>query len=417
MAIVAPTAGLDSDLVIPTGIEQKIEPESLAELRFGAYAEGSSYSTVTEPNESRESYAAFPTMSDGIRDLALHFKVEVQRKLVQSSQQAATWTWQGEYDKGHFLILNDEMVPIIEQRSRNVVPVANDQYFQLKKAGLAVGYEEMKTGAPTKLPHRLRIPHGDVQIYFVGLQGKPVNEVTGALGVSEPANNGGRIWLEAKLRIQSKWIPKILDPKGWTFHDYGVPITVGDLLHREVKLKSGGTATLLPNGKPTSLTGTQKPSILKPETRTVDLGGDANESGVIEGSVQGFPDDQRGIKYSITLSSVVPKPEGTPQDRIERLGPRKPGIVVLAGERFEFTGVPAGKWQLHAVAMIQSRRQIVGKPVQLDLGVKPQQATLVGIAFNSEEDTAGWVESISSAKKSEPDPASPPTDDLFEPSP
>ena len=138
----------------------------------------------------------------------------------------------------------------------------------------------------------------------------------------------------------------------------------------------------------------QVSSTLNANTRTVDLGGDANESGVIEGMLQGFPDDHRDIKYSITLSAVQKKSEGSPQDRIRELGPRKPGIVVSAGERFEFTGIPNGKWRLHAVAMIQSRRLIVGKPVQFELEVKPHHTTQIGIAFNSEDNTAGWVDSV-----------------------
>lgn len=141
------------------------------------------------------------------------------------------------------------------------------------------------------------------------------------------------------------------------------------------------------------------PTTIAVAPKAVDLGGKANASGVIEGGLKGFPDDERNVKYSITLAPVKPKPEGKQQVRNRELGPRKPGVVISSGERYQFTGVPAGQWTVHAVAMIQSRRQIIGKPVQLELAVRPHQTTQIGISFNSEDNTAGWVESISINQK------------------
>lgn len=124
---------------------------------------------------------------------------------------------------------------------------------------------------------------------------------------------------------------------------------------------------------------------------SVDVGGRQGQSGIISGQVFGFENDARYIRYSITLT----RPNHAKTQGITELGPRKPGTVVSHGESFSFSGVPEGKWVLNAVAMIQARKQLVGKPVDIEVDVRPRQNTKISVAFQSPTDTAGWIESVS----------------------
>lgn len=121
---------------------------------------------------------------------------------------------------------------------------------------------------------------------------------------------------------------------------------------------------------------------------------ESKSSGIIRGSVIGLPNDDRNIKYVIRLIETQ-EADDVKHRRSSGLSPRKPGLVVGDGESFRFTGVPVGKYSIEAVALIQSRRQIIGKPVRISLEISPKQTFDLGITFNSEEDTAGWIKSVS----------------------
>lgn len=130
---------------------------------------------------------------------------------------------------------------------------------------------------------------------------------------------------------------------------------------------------------------------------TVQVGDLLKHSGTIRGKVRGLPDQSDEVKYAITLDyealERLRKQRQLGHPGIRALGPRSPGIVLAAGETFAFTGVPEGKCVVHAYAMIQDRKQIVGKPLQVEVQVESHQVTTIGIAFNTSEKSTGWIES------------------------
>ena len=175
-----------------------------------------------------------------------------------------------------------------------------------------------------------------------------------------------------------------------------------------VKINPNGETIIdieLPASKAAPETTAETPeSDMKKATHTIDLGAKAGQGGTIRGKVNGLPDAGDDVKYSITIDDADRRGARTRREQknegMRSLGPRAPGIVLAAGEKFEFQNVPSGECSIQAVAMIQARKQIVSKPVQIELKVQQQQVTTIGISFNSNDKSAGWVEQVASNRDS-----------------
>ena len=128
------------------------------------------------------------------------------------------------------------------------------------------------------------------------------------------------------------------------------------------------------------------------------IGGEYKESGTIRGKIIAPDNHDKRVKYSITLEDgalrKLREKRKQQQPDIRHLGPRSPGVVVSAGETFEFTNVPLGKCTVTAIAMIQEQKKILGKSVKIELSIKPRQTTNIGFSFSPPQESKGWVDSV-----------------------
>ena len=223
-------------------IQSAIDPEHLDGLRFGELRKQESpihYSSPfsPEPGEESERYADFPTPGEGITQVAAAIEVAVEQSLEQPDGKVQTWRWTpGEKQlPAEIFASSDEVLVVSDVDGASARPKGSSRFFSFRDArkGLVEVEVELEESEPEEMEHpqadfsigylrvdvrrvaetglSLQIVPGELTLSVERMVGKPGPQVLKSLGLENDAN----IWLEASLRGDSEWVPRLLDLTDW----------------------------------------------------------------------------------------------------------------------------------------------------------------------------------------------------------
>ena len=245
LTIVAPAAGENATLVI----DGRFKPADISELRFGVWQEAvgkvsAGYTVLysPEPGVPLDRLATFPTLGDGIEEVALSISVTVHREVPQPDGSQIRWSWSPAVEEHprRFLLTADHIYPIIDSDGEKARRRQGTPYFAASEnSRLDVGYIEYVIGQQAELPTSLPLPAGRTAVYVTGIAGRPNAVVREALGVGEPSGEQ-QIWLPAELKRESGWVSRIMDLSHWRQRGEDES-GLEHLARQEQELKQGAT--------------------------------------------------------------------------------------------------------------------------------------------------------------------------------
>lgn len=202
-------------------IQSAIDPQGVESLRFGERRERSSgpgyfVSHSPEPGKEGARFASFPTVGDGISEIAVQVRIGLERTLEQPDGTVQTWRWRAWKELLPTVLATAEGVVAIagteggtsrpKKASRYFAPV-NDLFGNYSVAYLKRDLRRAEGD------FSLEIAPGDVTMTVTRVLGKAAAEVLPSLGLE--ADHDSEIWLEARMQGSSEWVPRILDLEEW----------------------------------------------------------------------------------------------------------------------------------------------------------------------------------------------------------
>ncbi|WP_160149363.1 serine/threonine protein kinase [Roseiconus lacunae] len=255
--------GLSSTIIVPDpgqkaelNIEQLPDlgkADRLGELRFGTLRDyltrnnlrSGAYSPVRtpEPGGASKTFADFPTVANGIEDIAVRLRLEVSRELADpfssDDTQTVTWKWNTKDVGAHGLFLNNSNVRFCESlASKSTLPVDDNDYFQMPSDIHRLEYLALKLGEAKPYPRRIAIPRGEAKLMLVGIYGRPSEQVIESIKML-PLQEDEQVWLATSLDAPSNWVERIVGEPWFYAKDPGN--YYGHLSRIEKTLTDGGT--------------------------------------------------------------------------------------------------------------------------------------------------------------------------------
>ena len=217
-------------------IRSSIDRSRFEGLRFGErrhYRSGySAYSVSHSPEPGQEDagryympFDSFPTVSDGIGEVAVQLEVSVEQEIEQPDGDAQTWYWRPPEELRFpriLLAIDDRVTGISDYDGGSAEAAETARYFRRQDEDdresssrrYKVGY--LKINSEQKHPAdevALPIVPGTVTVAVESFLGKPDDAVLQSLEHEGPFEQP--IWLRANLDGSSEWIPKVLNLDGW----------------------------------------------------------------------------------------------------------------------------------------------------------------------------------------------------------
>lgn len=232
--IVVPEPGLHAELKIDQ-LPDLASADRLGKLRFGTLRDyltrnnlqAGGYSPVNtpEPEPTPETFADFPTVANGIEDIALRLHLQVTRELPRSSvndgREEVTWTWTVK-DVGDWglLLTNSEVRSCESLESKSTTPVDGNPYFKMPSNVHRLGYLALELSEAKPYPYRFAIPAGQAKLMLVGIYGRPTEQVVQSIKML-PLEEDKHVWLATSLRSNSDWVRRIVSEPWFYTKDPG----------------------------------------------------------------------------------------------------------------------------------------------------------------------------------------------------
>lgn len=253
--------GLDRKIVIPEPdewatlrIEEELDFSKLAGLRFGEYTKnarsGSYYTSYSpEPDEEPGKYWAFPTIGDGVEEVAMKLRWHLTREVPQPEGNPLEWslTWGGATLPD--LIAANKMLKVQSTNAKRYRPEANARYFNAKAHSIEsitsssqqedykVGFEHLQLEQLDFAQPVIRLPAGQLTVTLEGLYARASEEVASSLPLNDE-DSGQQVWLEANVKRDSLWLPRLLELTQWS------ELSRTTRVHRDLELNPGSEAKL-----------------------------------------------------------------------------------------------------------------------------------------------------------------------------
>jgi hypothetical protein len=215
--IVAPTPDKRATVKVHT----EFNPAGLNGLRFGKLSgrQGSFMGVVwsPEPDQYDDGFADFPTLGNGISDVALFIHMLVTRSIQQPSGETLEWYWMRGQDfyPGYLLVKDESVVDLKTGWEGDIVfDFPQSEYFRNMPKERGVQYFAIRDWPRGDESLSVELPAGKLECGVRSIFGKATREVIQALGLQTVAQRG--IWLEASLNSKSAWVPRGIDLSGWS---------------------------------------------------------------------------------------------------------------------------------------------------------------------------------------------------------
>ncbi|MEM9657650.1 MAG: hypothetical protein AAF961_04740, partial [Planctomycetota bacterium] len=249
--LVAPSPGKRAAVEISGALNAS----GLEGLRFGSYASsvflgGNDIGASPEPGRRDDRFARFPSLGNGITEVGLSFGLVVERSIVQATGEELVWYWgaRGQGPVGFpptgdgFLLTDDGICRIKISYARNQVASSRPRNFEQSEffndlpEGCSVPYLSYFDRQEAVNPLLLTLPSGKLRCSASSV-GKASEAVVQSLGIEPEA--GHEIWLEAKLKAGSRWLPRAIDISDWNQASENT-----GLCHATFSLEPGATETI-----------------------------------------------------------------------------------------------------------------------------------------------------------------------------
>lgn len=224
LEFVSPAPGVPATLAIEADLD--FSDEVRQNLRFGEYRRESSKGAgsfnyyAPEPQQPAKDFKSFPTMANGIDQVAVKILIYVKKEVPQNDKSMLSWTRliNPKVSTTRFWLSNDQIRTVEAVKELRASPENKSGLFAIDTSfGEWVGCSSIKPAKIESAPYSFKVPPGTVEIQLVGIEGRPNVEALEALQL--PPQEGCEIWLGTNLETDfekdSKWIPKLFDAKGW----------------------------------------------------------------------------------------------------------------------------------------------------------------------------------------------------------
>lgn len=203
-------------------VRSALRSEAFEGLRFGkrwqrTSSRGYGSPLSPEPGEEDDQFASFPTVDDGVSQVAVEVRIGIERAIEQPDSEVRTWRWSGSEDHPlRLLALEKSFATISDAKEDSTRPEDGRRYFVagdgLSDDDYSVRFSKLALRQEAdEQDFSLEIAPGDVTLSVREFLGRPEPDVLRSLGLEEDSG----IWLEATLHGSSASVPRILDLEGW----------------------------------------------------------------------------------------------------------------------------------------------------------------------------------------------------------
>ena len=217
-------------------LASKFQHGNLDGLRFGERhePEGSGYwnPSVAEPGETSELFATFPTLGNGIDEVALIVYVYPPKDLSDPSKNRSR----------NYLIRAGAVRQVFSINVRESQSVAGTPFFKSDQEPYNVGYLELQLDDAQTSDIKLEMLAGSVHIDIVYVVGLPNEQVRRSLKLGPP-NSQFEYWLPVSLQMrpQSQWASRLMNLNGW---EKDFTSHLANIVQKKINLKSSETQTI-----------------------------------------------------------------------------------------------------------------------------------------------------------------------------
>ncbi|WP_167547186.1 serine/threonine-protein kinase [Stieleria maiorica] len=214
-------------LAAATGLHQieGLKKLPMGDLRDYFTKRNSSFSPITtpEPSDDLGRFSTFPTLGNGVDQLAVAIRFDVHRIVPQPADSPpevdGEWIWLPDHlpkFRSYFLI-DGKASPKLSVNVFHRRPAKDGKFFRDLGSSMQIGYIQYEFADPIPLPTTIDIPAGLVTVHLTGIYGRATAEVARSLGIQPPSDDQPRIWLSENVKADSEWVQMIPGTKDWFY--------------------------------------------------------------------------------------------------------------------------------------------------------------------------------------------------------
>lgn len=197
-----------------------LDPAGLQGLRFGEFRESVGGNAWAEPNapapgEESERFSTFPTLGNGITEVAAYVGLILDRTLDQPDGTKLSWRWnRAQLDQIPILLMTTQnqirtCVGIDSETTRDSV----GEFFTNFGDRESLGYLLLDIGETTS-EYQLELATGELRVTIERIIGRFDDQLANDLAGLPPATSR-QLWLTGQMDATSPWLDRFLSFENW----------------------------------------------------------------------------------------------------------------------------------------------------------------------------------------------------------